>query len=123
MHAMRTVRVARTLMPQQGQMYLRVLDVLGGLPVISMPPLGVPVFPMKKPEPSFRFIRMSVSPFSITKSRSSSVGAVRDHPYLSLWLTVKALCSAASLKRLLWYVCNLEYRSRSCNSEPFRGAG
>ena len=88
MQAIRTVRVALTLMPQLGQIYLRVLDVLGGLPVISTPPLCVPVLPIKNPAPSFRFIRISVRPFSITKSSSSSVGSVCDHPYLSLCVTV-----------------------------------
>jgi hypothetical protein len=39
MHAILTVRVALTLMPQQGQTYLRVLDVLGGFTTISPPPL------------------------------------------------------------------------------------
>lgn len=68
---------------------------------------------------SFRFIRISVKPFSRTKSRSSSDGFVWDQPYFSLCSTDSPRASAAALKRLLWYVPPLlvswmQFRRNSC---------
>ena len=76
---MLTALVALTLIPQQGQTYFLVLLFLPpAVPVIV--PLCVPVPVMWKLGCSFLFSRMSVKPFSITKSNSSSVGSVSVHP-------------------------------------------
>ena len=95
-----TALVARTEFPQQGQIYFLVLDGRGGgvVPV----PLCVPVPVTWNPANSLRFMRMSVKPFSNTKSSSASLGAVCDHPYLSLWVTVRPWASAAALNFRLW---------------------
>ena len=98
--AMCTSFVARTEFPQQGQIYFLVLLVL--VSVVPSVPLCVPVPVIWNPENSFRFMRMSVKPFSNMKSSSSSEGLVWLHPYLSLCSTIKPWASAAALKRRLW---------------------
>ena len=81
--AILTNLVARTELPQQGQMYLRVLEVRGG---VMMPvPLWEPVPVTRMPRPSFRLISMSVRSLAITKYRSSSDGSVIAQPYFSWW--------------------------------------
>ena len=99
--AMWTSFVARTELPQQGQIYFLVLDVRGG-GVAPSAPLCVPVPVIWNPANSLRLMRMSVKPFSNMKSSSSSEGLVWLHPYLSLCSTIKPWASAATLKRRLW---------------------
>ena len=81
-------------------MYFLLLD--GFVPPVKVVPLCVPVPVIRYAENSLRLIRISVRPLLITKFRSSSVGSVCDHPYLSLCDTDNPLVSAAVLKRLLW---------------------
>ena len=98
--AILTVFVARTEFPQQGHAYFLVLDVRG----VTVPavPLCAPVPVMRKPLHSLRFIKMSVRPLFRTKFSKSSLGAVQDHPYLSLCSTQRPWLSAHSLNQRLW---------------------
>ena len=96
-----TALVARMLMPQQGQAYLRLLDFLGAIPTKPVP-LCEPVPVIWKPVNSLRFNRMSVKSYFRMTSRSSSLGLVIVQPYLSWWSTIRPWERAASLNLLLW---------------------
>lgn len=81
-------------------MYFLLLEGLTAVPEAA--PLWVPVPVIPNPARlSLRLIRISVSPLSIAKSISCSVGAVIDQPYFSWCDTYKPRLSAAALKRLL----------------------
>ena len=96
-----TILVALTLIPQQGQMYFLVLEVLP-VPGMLGAPLWVPVPPIWKPVNSFLFRRMSVNPFFRTNSRRLSEGEVFVQPYFLSWSIKSPCASAEALKCLLW---------------------
>ena len=83
-----TALVARMLIPQQGQAYLRLLDFFGVIPTKPVP-LWEPVPVIWKPVNSLRFRRISVRSYFRITSRSSSLGLVIVQPYLSWWSTIR----------------------------------
>ena len=78
--AILTLRVALTLIPQQGQIYFLVLEGLRPEVPVKVP-AWVPPTPTAMLITSLRFKRISVRLFSTQNSRRASEGEVMDQPY------------------------------------------
>ena len=79
MQAILTLLVALTLIPQQGQIYFRVLEGLRPAVPVNVPAC-VPLTPVEMLIRSLRFKRISVRLFSTQNSRRASEGEVIDQP-------------------------------------------